>query len=155
WIGPWLSQKGSVRGTPVSGACDLVHGNLGVFESLGGTIESHVNFSGTLARVAINGTTNSPDFELKESRHQLPLSTRFRGTVDLKNGDVLLPSLSAKLGNTDLRAQARVTGHPKTVELDVNKGQGEVQDLILLFSKAPRTPINGPIEFQTRIVLPP
>lgn len=155
WIGPWLSQEGNVRGTPVSGSCDLEHGNLGVFESLGGTIESHVSFSGTLARVAVTGTTNSPDFEVKASRHQLPLSTQFRGTVDLRNGDVLLPSLTAKLGNTHLVAQAGVTGHPKTVELRVDKGQGDVQDLILLFSKAPRSPINGPIEFQTHIVLPP
>jgi len=156
WIGPWQDQEGTVRSTPVSGSCDLEHGNLSVFESLGGTIESHVTFSGTLARVAIAGTTNSPDFEVKASRHRLPLNTQFRGTVDLANGDVLLPSLSAKLGNTHLTAQARVTGHPKkTVELRVDKGEGEVQDLILLFSKAPRSPINGPIEFQTFIVLPP
>jgi len=155
WIGPWLTQKGSVRGTPVSGSCDLEHGNLGVFESLAGTIESHVTFSGTLARVAITGTTNSPDFEVKASRHHLPLNTQFRGTVDLTNGDVLLPSLSAKLGNTHLVAQARVTGHPKSVDLRVEKGQGEVQDLVLLFSKAPRSPINGPIQFETHILLPP
>lgn len=155
WIGPWLDQKGTVRSTPLSGSCDLEHGDLSVFESLGGTIQSHVSFSGTLARVAIAGATSSPDFEVKASRHHLPLSTQFQGTVDLTNGDVLLPSLTAKLGNTHLGAQARVTGNPKTVDLRVEQGQGEVQDLVLLFSNAPRSPINGPIQFQTRILLPP
>jgi hypothetical protein len=75
--------------------------------------------------------------------------------VDLNSGDVVLPSLQAWLGDTHLNAAAEITGFPKRVKLDVKQGEGQVQDLILLFSNAPRSAITGPIRFQTSIVLPP
>jgi AsmA-like protein len=155
WIGPWRGQQGKARSTPVSGSIRLQRANLGVFKSLGGSISSHVNFSGTLEKLNVSGETDSPDFEVKESGHRIPLSTRFSGSVDLITGDVSLPSLRARLGGTSLVADARIAGYPKRVELNVTKGEGEVQDLILLFSKAPRSPIKGPIQFHTKIVLPP
>lgn len=155
WIGPWRDNKGNVRSTPVSGSCLLQHGDLSVFKNLGGKLSSQVNFSGTLAKLQLSGETQSPDFEVKESGHRMPLSTRFRGTVDLISGDVALPSLQASLGNTHLHAVAEITGFPKRVKLDVKQGEGQVQDLILLFSNAPRPAITGPIRFQTSIVLPP
>lgn len=154
WIGAWRDDKGSVRSTPISGSALLQRGDLSVFNSLAGTLSAQVNFSGTLARLAVSGETQSPDFEVKESGHQIPLNTQFRGTVDLNSGDVLLPSLLASLGKTHLDAAAEITGFPKRVKLDVKQGVGQVQDLILLFSHAPRSAIAGPIRFQTSIVLP-
>ena len=155
WIGPWRHTKGGIRSTPISGSARLQHGDLSVFKSLVGTLAAQVNFSGTLARLAVYGGTQSSDFEVRESGHRISLDTQFRGTVDLNNGDVLLPSLSALLGKTHLNAAAEITGFPKRVKLDVKQGEGQVQDLILLFSKAPRSAITGPIRFQTSIVLPP
>ena len=64
-------------------------------------------------------------------------------------------SLEARLGNTNLIAHGSVSGRPKTVTLDVTHGQGEIQDLILLFSDAKASPVMGPVVFQTQIVLPP
>ena len=101
------------------------------------------------------GTTDSPNFEVKESGHPFHLSTQFRGVLDMKTGDLVLPSLAARLGNTNLIAHASVSGKPKTVTLDVTHGQGEIQDLILLFSDAKSSPVVGPVVFQTNIVLPP
>lgn len=155
WIGPRRDDKDSVRTTPISGAALLERGDLSTFKSLAGTLSAQVNFSGTLARLAVSGETQSPDFEVKESGHRIPLNTQFRGTVDLNSGDVLLPSLRASLGKTHLDASAEITGFPKSVKLDVKQGVGQVQDLILLFSDAPRSAIAGPIRFQTSIVLPP
>lgn len=155
WIGPRRDARDSMRNTPISGSAVMERGDLSTFKSLAGILSAQVNFSGTLARLAVSGATQSPDFEVKKSGHQIPLNTQFRGTVDLNSGDVFLPSLRAWLGKTYLDAVAEITGFPKSVKLDVKQGVGQVQDLILLFSKAPHSAIAGPIRFQTSIVLPP
>ena len=155
WLGPWRDDHGSVRSTPISGSCVLKNGDLGVFKSLAGEISAAVNFTGNLQKLELSGNTNSPNFEVKESAHRFPLTTEFRGGVDLLNGDVSLPALSARVGETNLIANARIAGYPKTVELNVTEGKGRIQDLILLFSDAPRSPMTGPIHFHTSIVLPP
>lgn len=154
WIGPWRDDAGTVRSTPVSGSAVLEKADLGAFRSLAGTISAHVNFSGSLEQLNIAGTTDSQDFEVRESGHKLPLRTEFAGTVDLHHGDVELRSLKARLGKTDLAGDARITGYPKTVQLNVLDGRGEVEDLMLLFSNKPRSPITGPIRFHLNAVLP-
>ena len=153
-IGPWKGEKGTVRSTAISGKYVLTRADLGVFKALGGIIFSRGEFSGNLEKLNISGMTDSPNFEVKESGHQFHLSTQFRGLLDMKNGDLLLPSLEARLGNTSLIAHGSVSGKPKTVTLDVTHGQGEIQDLILLFSNAKASPMLGPVIFQTQVVLP-
>jgi hypothetical protein len=129
--------------------------NLGHYRSLMGVVASEGEFSGTLSKLGVKGSTSSPDFGVRESGHHFRVNTRFAGTVDLVDGDVVLPSLQAELGKTSLDATARVAGHPKVVELNVNRGQGEVQDLMLLFSDEQRSPIIGPITFSTKASLKP
>jgi hypothetical protein len=153
-IGPWKDEKGTVRSTAVSGKYVLNQANLGVFKALGGMVFSRGEFSGNLEKLNVAGMTDSPDFEVKESGHKFHLSTQFRGLLDMENGDLVLPSLEARLGNTNLLAHGSVSGKPKTVTLDVTHGQGEIQDLILLFSNAKASPMLGPVVFQTQIVLP-
>lgn len=153
-IGPWKDEKGTVRSTAISGKYVLNRADLGVFQALGGVVFSRGEFSGNLERLNVAGVTDTPNFEVKESGHEFHLSTQFRGAVDMKTGDVVLPSLEARLGNTNLIAHGSVSGKPKTVTLDVTHGQGEIQDLILLFSDAKASPVLGPIVFQTQIVLP-
>jgi hypothetical protein len=154
-IGPWRDEKGTVRNTAISGKYVLTRADLGVFKALGGIVSSRGEFSGNLERLNLSGMTDTPNFEVKESGHQFHLSTQFRGLLDMKNGDLVLPSLEARLGNTNLIAHGSVSGKPKTVSLDVTHGQGEIQDLILLFSDAKRSPVLGPVVFQTNVVLPP
>lgn len=153
-IGPWKDDKGTVRSTAISGKYVLTRADLGVFKALGGIVSSRGEFSGNLERLNVAGVTDTPDFEVKESGHQFHLSTQFRGIVDMKSGDLVLPSLEARLGNTNLIAHGSVSGKPKIVTLDVMHGQGEIQDLILLFSDAKTSPVVGPVVFQTQVVLP-
>ena len=154
-IGPWKDEKGTVRSTAISGKYVLNRADLSVFKALGGVVFSRGEFSGNLERLNVAGVTDTPNFEVKESGHQFHLSTQFRGVVDMQNGDLVLPLLEARLGNTSLIAHGSVSGKPKTVTLDVTHGQGEIQDLILLFSDAKVSPVLGPVVFQTQIVLPP
>ncbi|HYX52340.1 MAG TPA: hypothetical protein VE783_02745 [Candidatus Limnocylindrales bacterium] len=155
WIGPWRDANGDVRSTPISGEYAVRNLDLGSFDSMMGMVSSHGEFQGTLAKLNVSGESESPDFGVKESGHHFPLSTKFRGTVDLASGDVELPVLTAKLGSLTLEADAQITGKPKTVQLNVKRGRGEVQDLMLLFSDKPKSPIAGPITFQMRSSLPP
>jgi hypothetical protein len=154
WIGPWDENK-PMRNTPVSGSYVLKSADLNYFSSLGGLVSSKGNFSGDLSRLAVTGNAESADFEVKESEHKFRVSTKFQGVVDLKTGDVTLPSLLANLGNTKMTAQATIAGNPKTVSLDVTEGHGKVEDLILLFSNTQQSPIVGPIVFHAKAVLPP
>lgn len=154
-IGPWKDEKGTARSTAISGNYVLNRADLGVFQALGGVVSSRGEFSGNLERLNVSGVTDTPNFEVKESGHQFHLSTQFRGFVDMKTGDLVLPLLEARIGNTNLIAHGSVSGKPKTVALDVTHGQGEIQDLILLFSDAKASPVLGPVVFQTQIVLPP
>jgi hypothetical protein len=153
-VGPWKDEKGTVRSTAISGKYVLTRADLGVFKALGGTIFSRGEFSGNLEKLNVAGMTDSPNFEVKESGHQFHLSTQFRGILDMQNGDLVLPALEARLGNTNLIAHGSVSGKPKIVTLDVTHGQGEIQDLILLFSDAKASPVLGPVVFQTQVVLP-
>jgi hypothetical protein len=155
WIGPVKGPQGNFRSTPISGFYTLQRADLGVFHSLDGHVSSRGEFSGTLERLNVSGNTESPDFEVTASRHRFHLSTQFRGVLDLKSGDLVLPSLTARLGNTSLDAHARIFGAPKTVELNVVRGKGEIQDLVLLFSKAPQSAVTGPVSFHAVAVLPP
>jgi hypothetical protein len=154
-IGPWKDEKGTVRSTAISGKYVLTRADLGVFKALGGVVSSRGEFSGNMETLNVAGATDSPNFEVKESGHPFHLSTQFRGSIDMKTGDLVLPSLEARLGNTNLIAHGSVSGKPKTVTLDVTHGQGEIQDLILLFSDAKSSPVVGPVVFQTQVVLPP
>lgn len=153
WIGPWDENK-TMRNTPVSGSYALKQADLGFVSSLGGMLSSQGSFSGDLSHLDVKGNAESADFMVKESGHRFRVSTKFQGDVDLKTGDVTLPTLKANLGNTTLDAEATIAGRPKTVSLNVTEGKGTVQDLILLFSDAPQSPIVGPIIFHAKAVLP-
>ena len=159
WLGPWKDEKGTVRSTAISGTYVLRGANLAIFKSIAGEISSRGEFAGTLERINIAGNTDDPQFEVKKSGHRFHLATQFRGTVDLKTGDVVLPMLQAKLGSTNLTANASISGSPsggpKTVALNVTEGKGQIQDLILLFSSAPQSPVTGPVVFHARTLLPP
>lgn len=154
WLGPWKDERGTVRSTPISGTYVLQRADLGVFKSIRGEVSSRGEFSGNLERLNVAGNTDSPQFEVTESGHRFHLTTQFRGAVDLKNGDVTLPAVQARLGNTNMVANASIAGKPKIVALNVTQGKGEIQDLILLFSDAPASPVMGPVSFHVQALLP-
>jgi hypothetical protein len=154
WLGPFATGDGSMRRTPINGSYVLRGADLGHYKSLMGILSSQGEFSGTLADLRVKGSTISPDFGVRESKHHFRVTTRFGGTVDLKNGDVVIQSLQAELGKTTLIGTAQVAGKPKAIELDVAHGRGQIEDLVLLFSDAPRSAIAGPITFSTKTALP-
>lgn len=155
WLGPWKDENGMARSTPISGTYVLQRADLGIFKSIAGEVSSRGQFSGTLEAINVAGNTDIPQFEVTESGHRFHLATQFRGVVNLKNGDVTLPAVQVRVGNTTFAANLSVAGEPKSVALNVTQGKGEIQDLILLFSDAKASPVTGPVIFHVQALLPP
>jgi hypothetical protein len=93
------------------------------------------------------------------SGHQHRLETDFRAKVNATNGDVILPRVNARLDDTTLAAEGSVAGRPphkgKFTSLEIVVRGGHMQDLMLLFVREKKSPLNGEISFHTEIEVPP
>ena len=152
-------HRSEFANTPLRGSYSLIGADLGVFHGIGGKLSSQGTFSGALSQLNFHGSTDMPDFEVKESGHAHHLASQFRAVVNATSGDTVLNEVRATLDRTSLAANGRIeskgTETAKTVSLTINSGRGRIQDLMLLFVKARESPILGPVGFRAQIVLPP
>lgn len=156
-FGPW--QAGDPGMTPVSGHYTFQNVDLSVFHGLAGILSSEGQFEGVLDRIAVQGTTDTPDFAVKEAGNSVHLRTEFNAIVDGNTGDTLLQPVIAHFLGTTLICSGGVEGetgvHGKTVELDVRTLRGRVEDLIRISTKGTRPPLVGDVSFHTTFLLPP
>jgi hypothetical protein len=107
----------------------------------------------------VQGTTDTPDFEAARSGHKFHLSGQFQALVNATNGDVSLEDAAALLGRTTVAAQGRIApARPKegkTASLDLLVRDGRIEDVLLLFVKAPRSPLMGLTSFRAHVTIPP
>jgi hypothetical protein len=156
-IGPW--KTGSLEQSPVAGSYTFEHANLGAFKGIAGMLSSKGSFHGTFRELDVEGNTQTPDFSVTRSGHQHNLVSDFRATVNATNGDVVLQGVNARLDNTTLAAHGSVAGQPgqkgKTTSLEIVVRDGRIQDLMLLFVRQKRSPLNGEISFHAQTQIPP
>jgi hypothetical protein len=131
----------------------------GVYRGIGGILSSDGKFQGMLKHLSVEGSTDMPDFEVTSSAHKVGLSTQFRAFVNATNGDVELREVSAHLGNTIIVSQGSIAAQPgqksKTASLDMVVKDGRIQDLLLLFVKAQRSPLTGVVSLRANAAIPP
>jgi AsmA-like C-terminal region len=155
-FGPWNADVPSQ--TPVSGNYTFEKADLGVFRGIAGILSSKGNYQGVLDQIAVNGTTDTPDFRVTNAGHPVDLSTTFHAMVDGTDGDTFLQPVEAHFGQTDLLAQGSVEGTAgkkgKTITLDVSASHARIQDLLLLAMKE-SPPMTGPIRLKTKFILVP
>lgn len=156
-FGPWNEDDpGSTR---VSGSYTYQHVNLGVFEGIAGTLSSQGRFSGALDHIAAEGEVDIPDFEVIRSGHPVHLGSEFQALIDGTNGDTNLTRVESHFRKTTVITQGAVKGHPnvhgKTVTLTLSVDQGRVEDVLWLFSQAPRPAENGAARMHAKVELPP
>ncbi|MGC2327337.1 MAG: hypothetical protein WA604_11545, partial [Candidatus Sulfotelmatobacter sp.] len=112
--------------------------NLGVFPGIAGTLASTGKFNGVLERIEIEGSTDTPDFQVTRSHHAVPLKTQFQGIVNGLNGDVTLQSVKVQLERTSVESHLEVAkktaSDGKTISLDATEQQGRIQDWLRLLS---------------------
>ena len=145
--------------TPLSATYTFQGVNLGVFPGIGGTLASTGKFNGVLERIEIDGSTDTPDFQVTRSHHTVPLKTQFQGIVNGLNGDVSLQSMRVQLERTSVVSRLEVAKKPasdgKTISLDATEAQGRIQDWLHLLSKADPPAFTGAMNFRVQGVVPP
>lgn len=156
-FGPWNADE--VGKTPVSGEYYFEHADLGGFHGVRGLLTSSGKYKGTLNRIAVDGTTDVPQFAVTSSSHQTQLQTRFMALVNAENGDVDLENVRANFRQTTLWTRGNVAGTQgqpgKTAALEIATRDGRIQDLLLLFITSPRAPMSGSVTFTGKVVVPP
>ena len=156
-LGPWRADDPAQ--TQISGAYSFRQANLGVFRGIGGILSSDGKFQGMLKHLSVEGSTDMPDFEVTSSAHKVRLSTQFRAFVNATNGDVGLQEVSAHFENTTIVSEGSIAAQPeqktKTASLQMVVKDGRIQDLLLLFVRAQRSPLTGVVSLRAIAAIPP
>jgi len=153
-VGPL--KTGSPAEIPLTGSYRLTKGDLAVFSAIAGAFTSQGKYNGTLGQLTVDGAADSPDFQSKKNHHRVHLSARFHAVVNGLTGDIALPAVEAHFRNTTLLAHGDISGKQgKTVTLTFTPKAARIEDLMLLFIRRDESPINGPIRFEAKVLLPP
>ena len=156
-IGPWVFNNS--RQSPVDANFTFDHADLSTIKGLAGTLASSGRLSGTLGRMSVHGLLDIPDFSLDLSDHAFPVHSEYQARVDGTDGNVALDEVSAHFLHTSLNGNGlisradKVPGHD--VNLDIHLKDGRAEDLLTLFSKAPRPLLTGSIRLQGHLEVPP
>jgi hypothetical protein len=156
-LGPW--NAAAPGETLIDGDYRYTDADFDTIDGLGGTLSSTGHFTGPLTRLAVEGSTKMPDFQLDRSGHAVPLATVFHATVDTSNGNVKLDRVEATLGRSLIRASGSVTTTPGVrghlISMAVSVPNGRVEDMLTLSLPAPRPVLTGVLTMSTDLRLAP
>jgi uncharacterized protein involved in outer membrane biogenesis len=155
-FGPW--DVASPASTPITGKYVFQNANLDTIRGLAGILSSQGDFTGPLNRIQVQGTTETPDFQIDAGGLPVPLSTRFTAVVDGSDGDTYLNQVDAKFLATELSAKGAVVGLEgvpgRQVEVDVTMQKGRIEDLLRMAMNSEKPILTGPAQLQARLVVP-
>src|SRR5687767_346910 len=133
-FGPW--NVAHPDRTPITGKYVFANANLDTIHGLAGVLSSTGEFHGPIDRIEVEGTTDSPNFQVDAGGSPVPLKTRFRAVVDGSDGDTYLQQVDASFLDTSMTARGAVIGTEgipgRRIELDVVMEQGRIEDLLRL-----------------------
>src|SRR5205085_2509956 len=155
-FGPW-NVPHPAR-TPVTGKSEFNNANLDTINGLAGIISSVGDFKGPLDRIEVQGSTETPNFQIDAGGKAVPLSTKFSAVVDGSDGDTYLTRVDGKFLNTQLVAKGKVIGlegvKGREVEIDFTIDRGRVEDLLQLAMNSPKPLLVGPAQMRAHILIP-
>jgi len=156
-FGPWSAED--VGKTAVSGDYQFQQADLSVFHGIAGLLSSSGTFSGVIDRIEVQGQTDTPQFAVTSSSHQVQLRTQFHAFVNGENGDTLLQQVSSTFWKTTVLAHGSVAGTAgqpgKMASVELAAKNGRIQDILLLFARSPRAPMSGITNFHAKVFIPP
>jgi hypothetical protein len=156
-FGPW--DVAHPARTPVSGNYTFANADLDTINGLAGILSAQGSFEGPLNRIHVQGTTDTPDFQIDAGGQSVPLTTRFTATVDGSDGDTFLDEVDAKFLTTELIAKGKVIGIEgvpgRQIELNVTMQKGRVEDLLKLAMNSPKPVLKGAVQLEAAISIPP
>lgn len=155
-FGPWNGEEPSQ--TPVEGKFRF-DADLGTIKGIAGALDAKGGFDGTIDRIAVSGTTETPDFRIPKLRAAaLPLRTTFQAVVDGTNGDVTLDPVEATLASSTFVARGDVIGTKgvkgKRVVLEVTSTAARMEDLLRLTVRTTPPVMAGTVALTTSFDLP-
>ncbi|HEV2690856.1 MAG TPA: AsmA-like C-terminal region-containing protein [Bryobacteraceae bacterium] len=155
-FGPW--QREQPRLTPVSGSYTFRDADLSDFPGLSGILSSDGKYQGVLQRIEVEGSTDTPKFELQVSRNPVHLTTKFQAVVDGTDGTTRLHPVEAHFGHSSLTARGIVDTTPgvpgNIISLDVNVPRSRLEDVLRLGVKG-KASLTGVTSFHTKFLLSP
>jgi len=116
------------------------------------------DFQGQLNRIAVAGTTDTPDFSLDTANHPMHLQTTFKAIVDGTTGDTYLDPVNATLHNTPITCKGSVVnihGQGHVIDLDVDIPNGHIEDLLALAVKTRPVYLTGGITTRAKLHIRP
>jgi hypothetical protein len=156
-FGPW--HTADPRKTPLGADYTFDDANLDTIKGIGGTLSSKGRFHGVLERIHVEGTTDTPDFQVDIAGQPVHLQTRFAAIVDGTNGDTWLDPVEVTLaGSSRIVARGEVVRSEdvkgRKVSLKVTIDDARIEDVLKLAIKTPTPPLTGAMELETSFLLP-
>ncbi|MFL6464956.1 MAG: AsmA-like C-terminal region-containing protein [Bryobacteraceae bacterium] len=156
-LGPWNWDDAGQ--TPLTGSFTFNRADLSTVGNIEGRLNAKGRFSGPLRHVACSGTVDVPQFGTSDGSHTLPLSTTFHATVNGLNGDTTLDDAESRLNRTVIKSQGEIKGDNqqagKTAHLRLRVDDGQIDDLLLLFTHNRYSSMTGTISLRANVELPP
>ena len=157
YLGPWKTNNTGQM--PIAGSYSFTRANLGTFHGIAGILSSEGSFQGTVAEVDVRGKTVTPDFEVTDAGHKIPLVTQFQAQVSTSGGDVSLRVVNARLGGSSIEAAGDIKHNNaqkgKVTTMNLLVRDGHIQDFLFLFLKDRTAPMTGRFDFKGVAILPP
>src|SRR5688572_27031740 len=156
-FGPW--NVAHPARTPITGKYVFENADLGTIEGLSGLLSSTGEFRGPVNRIQVQGTTDTPKFQVDAGGQAVPLKTRFTAIVDGSDGDTYLKQVDASFLDTSMTAQGAVIGlegvKGRRIEVDVNMEKGRIEDLLRLAVQSDKPILLGAARLKAKLVIPP
>jgi uncharacterized protein involved in outer membrane biogenesis len=156
-FGPW--NVAHPARTPITGKYTFADANLDTIEGLAGILSSTGEFHGPINRIEVQGTTDTPKFQVDKGGLSVPLKTRFTAIVDGSDGDTYLKQVDASFLDTSMTAHGAVIGLEgvpgRRIEVDVDMTNGRIEDLLRLAVQSEKPILRGAARLQAKLVIPP
>ena len=156
-FGPW--NVAYPARTPITGKYVFANANLDTIQGLAGVLSSTGEFHGPINRIEVQGTTDTPRFQVDAGGLPVPLKTRFTAVVDGSNGDTYLEQVDASFLETSMTARGAVVGLEgvpgRRVEVDVDMQNGRIEDLLRLAVHSDKPILLGAARLRAKLVIPP
>ena len=155
-FGPWDREEPSL--TPIAGGFRF-DADLGSIDGIGGELHAEGSFNGPLERIETEGRTKTRDFHLSTGGATFPLLVNYKAIVDGTDGDTILDSVEADLGQSHISAKGaivKVEGvKGRRISLDTRARRGRIEDFIRLTTRVKKSPMVGPVDVDAKLEIPP
>ena len=157
YLGPWNTNSSGQ--TPIAGSYSFTGARLGAFHGIAGILSSKGSFQGTVEQLEVRGKTITPDFEVTDAGHKIPIVAQFQARVSTRDGDVSLQVVNARLGGSSIEADGDIQQNDaqkgKVTAMNLRLRNGHIQDFLFLFLKDRLAPMTGRFDFKGAAILPP